>query len=175
MTVYTFLKTWKNCSFFSIFSSPGSRLPPIQQPPSDQNDLGLGIPGARQPGDLEFARPGRRPLRPGSGPAFGRPQSGNGGFTGPQTGSGRPRQPIRPTPSILDQIPRDDGDYDDVSVVEGTFSSPPVVIPIQTDNIPFVTNPAGAEISVTTFRRTKINPNVDFTTRRSSLDSGEFL
>ena len=114
--------------FFPIISSPGSRLPPNQQPPSDQNDLGLGIPGARQPIDQDISRPGRRPLRPG----FGRPQTGNGGLGGPQTGSGRPRQPIRPTPSILDQIPRGDEDYDDVSVVEGTFSSPPVVIPIQT-------------------------------------------
>ena len=52
------------------------------------------------------------------------------------TGSGRPTgnglRPIRPTPSILDQIPRDDLDNEDISVVEGTFSSPPVVIPIQT-------------------------------------------
>ena len=52
------------------------------------------------------------------------------------TGSGRPTgnglRPIRPTPSILDQIPRDDLDNEDISVVEGTFSSPPVVIPVQT-------------------------------------------
>ena len=105
-------------------------MPPNQQPPSDQNDLGLGIPGARQPIDQEISRPGRRPLRPGFGrppqTGSGRLQTGNGA---PQIGNGRP---IRPTPSILDQIPRDDEDYDEISVVEGTFSSPPVVIPIQT-------------------------------------------
>jgi hypothetical protein len=72
----------------------------------------------------------------------------------------------------LDQIPRDDLDNEDISVVEGTFSSPPVVIPVQTDNIPFVTNPAGGEIIATTFRRTQL-PNGGFTISRAPLDSGE--
>lgn len=117
----------------------------------------------------------------------------------------------------MDQIPRDDLDNEDISVVEGTFSSPPVVIPVQTgkqnhkilidfrkdciikkkfnymysfnkfplqlyhfnkfpfkitDNIPFVTNPAGGEIIATTFRRTQL-PNGGFTISRAPLDSGE--
>ena len=100
-----------------IFRSPGSRLPPIQQPPRDRNDV-VGLPNALPPTIQEEPRPPRRrPLRPSTG--SGRP-TGNG------------LRPIRPTPSILDQIPRDDLDNEDISVVEGTFSSPPVVIPVQT-------------------------------------------
>ena len=41
-----------------------------------------------------------------------------------------------------------------------------------TDNIPFVTNPAGGEIIATTFRRTQL-PNGGFTISRAPLDSGE--
>ena len=129
-------------SFLTFRPSPGSRrpppssnsnndrgrLPPIQQPPRDRNDV-IGIPNAVPPTIQDNTRPQRRPIRPGL-----RPQTRPG--------------PIRPTPSILDQIPTDD---DDVSVIDGVWPSspPPLVIPIQTDNPPFVTNTAGGEINAT--------------------------
>ena len=49
-----------------IFRSPGSRLPPIQQPPRDRNDV-LGLPNALPPTIQEQPRPQRRPLRPSTG------------------------------------------------------------------------------------------------------------
>lgn len=85
-----------------VFGKP--RLPPIQQPPRDRNDV-IGLPGALPPRGSDIFRP--------------------------------PRRPIRPTPSILDQIPTDD---DGIELIEGTFESRPSVIPIRTDQLPFVTD-----------------------------------
>ena len=46
---------------------PGGRLPPIQQPPRDRNDV-LGLPDALPPTIQEEPRPPRRrPLRPSTG------------------------------------------------------------------------------------------------------------
>ncbi len=72
------------------------------------------------------------------------------------------RRPIRPTPSILDQIPKDE---DGIDVIEGTFENRPV-IPFRTDKLPFATNsidssdrpnrPESDFIEPTTIRRTRL-------------------
>ena len=133
-------------------------------PPNQQSDL-LQIPGASPPQGLDQVRDFRRPTpsrRPDSRPAF---PAG---------------------PAGIDRIDPTKVREDDISVIEGTFSSRPVIRPtrpirIKTDNLPFSTNELlnseSSTIDVTTTRRpfnpTQISRNTE--TSRFTEPAGTFI
>ena len=140
-------------------------------PPNQQSDL-LQIPGASPPQGLDQVRDFRqRPTpsrRPDSRPAF---------------------PGVAPAAAGIDRIDPTKVIEDDISVIEGTFSSRPVIRPtrpirIKTDNLPFSTNELlnselSSTIEVTTTRRpfnpSKISRPSTAATSRFTEPAGTFI
>ena len=134
--------------------SPPSR-PPFSRPPFIRRPT-PGTPAVVGGEPIVFGnRPSRLPpiqqpprrndVVPSLGIPGARPATGTDIFR-PQ------RRPIRPTPSILDQIPKDE---DGADVIEGTFEARPV-IPVRTDNLPFQTSGGDENEPEQQTRRTRI-------------------
>ena len=153
---------------------PGNRgrLPPIQQPPQNKNDV-IGNPNVRVSTDDALFNPQGRPQRERI----------------PQP----PRRPDNFDDILIVDNPDDIFDPtavendDDITVIEGTFKSQPTVIPLRTNNLPFTTSeppvrsrvPNDDDVEVTTTRGrirlpfTAISRNKDSTTR--SFPPGTFI
>ena len=142
---------------------PGNRgrLPPIQQPPQNKNDV-IGNPKVRVSSDDVLFNPQGRPQR--------------------ERVPLPPRRPDNSDDILIVDNPDDIfdptvvEDDDDITVIEGTFKSEPTVIPLRTNSLPFTTSeppvrsrlPLDEDVEVTTTRG-----RIRFTTR--SFPPGTFI